>query len=121
MVKNPPANAGDFRRFGFDPRGGKTPLEKVKATRSSVLPGEFRGQRSLVGYSPWGSQRESHITETTWHAGMQTLRIHCQDWESAKVCVDSSASQLKGKDSSPDLLHSFFFPTVLAFPILLCL
>ena len=24
------------------------------AAHSSVLPGEFHGQRSLVGYSPWG-------------------------------------------------------------------
>ena len=26
------------------------------------LPGESRGQRSLVGYSPWG-RKESHMTE----------------------------------------------------------
>ena len=29
-------------------------LEKEMATHSSVLPGESRGQRSLVGYSPKG-------------------------------------------------------------------
>ena len=27
-----------------------------------LLPGKFHGQRSLVGYSPWG-RRESDITE----------------------------------------------------------
>ena len=32
------------------------PLEKGTPTHSSVLPGEFHGQRSLAGYSPWGSQ-----------------------------------------------------------------
>ena len=26
------------------------------ATHSSILPGEFHGQRSLVGYSPWGGE-----------------------------------------------------------------
>ena len=29
------------------------PLEKEMATHSSILSGEFHGQRSLVGYSPW--------------------------------------------------------------------
>ena len=30
------------------------PLAKGMATHSSILPGEFHGQKSLVGYSPWG-------------------------------------------------------------------
>ena len=34
--------------------GWEDPLEKGMATHCSVLPGEFHGQRSLVGYSPWG-------------------------------------------------------------------
>ena len=37
------------------------------ATHSSIPPGEAHGQRSLVGYSPWGC-RESSITEATEHA-----------------------------------------------------
>ena len=32
------------------------------ATHSSILPGEFHGQRSPAGYSPWG-QKESDTTE----------------------------------------------------------
>ena len=27
--------------------------EEVMAIHSSILPGEFHGQRSLVGYNPW--------------------------------------------------------------------
>ena len=38
------------------------PLEKVMATHSSILAGESHGQRSLVGYSPWG-HKESDMTE----------------------------------------------------------
>ena len=34
--------------------GWEDPLEKGMATCSSFLPGEFHGQRRLVGYSPWG-------------------------------------------------------------------
>ena len=33
--------------------GHEDPLQKERATHSSVLPGEFHVQRSLVGYSPW--------------------------------------------------------------------
>ena len=32
------------------------------ATHSSILAGEFHGQRSLAGYSPWGC-KESDMTE----------------------------------------------------------
>jgi len=36
------------------------PLEKGMATHSSTLAGEFHGQRSLMGYSLWGSQKVGH-------------------------------------------------------------
>ena len=38
------------------------PLEKEMATTPVLLPGKFHGQRSLVGYSPWGV-KESDMTE----------------------------------------------------------
>ena len=58
MVKNPPANAGDPVRS----LGQGDPLEEGMATHSSILPGKSHGQRSLVGYSPWGC-KESDTTE----------------------------------------------------------
>ena len=36
------------------------------------LPGEFYGQRILVGYSPWG-HRESDTTEHTSCVGLDTV------------------------------------------------
>ena len=42
--------------------GQEEPLEKGLATHSSILPGEFHGQRSLEGYSPW-SHKELDTTE----------------------------------------------------------
>ena len=43
--------------------GWGSPLEKSMATHSSIfMPGEFHGQKSLVGYSPWG-HKESDMTE----------------------------------------------------------
>ena len=38
------------------------PLEKGMATHSSILAGESPGQRSLVGYGPWG-RKELATTE----------------------------------------------------------
>ena len=48
--------------------GQEHPLEKGMATgnHSSFLPGEFHGQRSLAGYSPWGC-KESDTTERLTH------------------------------------------------------
>ena len=42
--------------------GQEDPLEKGMATTSVFLPGEYYGQRILVGYSPWG-RKESDTTE----------------------------------------------------------
>ena len=38
--------------------GQEDPLEKEMATHSSILAGGSHGQRSLVGYSPWGHKRD---------------------------------------------------------------
>ena len=40
--------------------GWEDPLEKEMATLSSILAWKFPGQRSLVGYSPWGGQESDH-------------------------------------------------------------
>ena len=44
--------------------GWEDPLEKEMPTYTTpvFLPGEFHGQRNLVGYSPW-SCKESDMTE----------------------------------------------------------
>ena len=44
----------------FNPRGGKIPWRRKYQPTPVFLPGEFHGQRSLVGNSPWGSQRVRH-------------------------------------------------------------
>ena len=57
MVKNLPA-VPDIQVQSL---GQDDPLEKGLATHSVFLPGEFHGQRSLIGYSPWGG-KESDTT-----------------------------------------------------------
>ena len=42
------------KRYGFDPQVGMTPWSNKWYPTPVFLPGKFHGQRSLVGYSPWG-------------------------------------------------------------------
>ena len=42
------------KRCGFDFWVGKIPWRKKWQHTPVFLPGKFHGQRSLVGYSPWG-------------------------------------------------------------------
>ena len=46
----------------FDPWVGKIPWRRKWQPTPVLLPGKSHGQRSLVGYSPWG-HKESDITE----------------------------------------------------------
>ena len=56
------------KRRGFDPWVGKIPWRRELQPTPVFLPGESHGQRSLVGYSPWGC-KELDKTEVTQHTG----------------------------------------------------
>ena len=58
LCKESACNMGDL---GSIPGSGR-PLKKGIATHSSILAWRIHGQRSLVGYSPWGG-KESDTTE----------------------------------------------------------
>ena len=62
-VKNPTTNTGDIRDVGLIPESGRS-LEEGRQPTPVFLLGESHGQRSLVGYSPWG-HTESDRTEAT--------------------------------------------------------
>ena len=66
MVKNMPA----MRETCVQSLGQKDPLEEGMATHSIILAWRIlpHGQRSLMGYSPWGC-KESDTTKVTSHAG----------------------------------------------------
>ena len=60
MVKNPPA----MQETQGQSLGQEDPLEKGMATHSSILTWEIlHGQRSLVGYSPWGHKESDTIEQ----------------------------------------------------------
>ena len=63
MVKNPPANAGDMG--SMDAWVEKIPWRRKWQPTPVFLPGESHGQRSLVGYSPWGC-KTLEMTECTY-------------------------------------------------------
>ena len=52
------------KRCGFNPSVGKIPWGRKWQATLVFLPGKSHGQRSLVGYSPWGC-KESDRTEHT--------------------------------------------------------
>ena len=58
IVKNLPA----MQETWVQSLGWKDTLEKGMVTHSSILTGESHGQKSLMGYSPWG-HKESDTTE----------------------------------------------------------
>ena len=63
--KEPACQCRRCRRPRFHPWVGKIPWERKWHTIPVFLPGESHGQRSLVGYSPWG-RKEWDTTEHTY-------------------------------------------------------
>ena len=62
------------RRLGFNPWFRKIPRRRKGQPSPEFLPGEFHGQRSLLGFSPW-SHRESDTTEQLTHEHILPIYI----------------------------------------------
>ena len=71
--KEPICQHRSHKRCGFDPQVGKSPWKRAWKPTPVFLLGESHGQRSLVGYSPWGC-RELDMTEAPQHACTQKSR-----------------------------------------------
>ena len=61
-AKDPASQCTRHSRDGFDSWVGKIAWKREWQPTSVFLSGEFHGQRSLAGYSPWG-RKESNTTE----------------------------------------------------------
>ena len=70
--KEPTNQCRRRKRHGFDPWVGKTPWRRAWQPTPALLPGEFHGQRSLVGCELWG-HKELDMTEATQHTGLLYL------------------------------------------------
>ena len=105
VVKNPAANAEDTgRRCRLYPWFRKIPWRKKWQTTPVFLPGKSHGQRSLVGYSPWGCKRSDKIK---W------LRIH-SDLEMENYSLIHQSVPGNSNDAA-------IFVDCLVFPTVLCL
>ena len=82
------------QRHRFDPWVGKIPWRRKWQPTPVFLPGESHGQRSLVGYSPWG-HRESDMTEQlSTHTGWW-VALGWKRWRPGQDCVRSPALSLQ--------------------------
>ena len=83
MVKNLPA----VQETWFQSLGWEDPPEKGMATHSSILAGEFHGQRILAGYSPRGCKEldmtERLLLELEYKAIIGLIWVICSPLESA--------------------------------------
>ena len=71
--KEPSCQCWKHKRLGFDPCVRKLSWRSTGQPTPVFLPGESHGQRSLVGYSPWG-RKDLDTTEVTQHACMQAFK-----------------------------------------------
>ena len=62
--KEPSCQCRRHKRHRSDPWVGKIPRRRKQQPTPVFLPGESHGQRSLVGYSPWG-HKGSDTSEVT--------------------------------------------------------
>ena len=65
-------NAGD-RRGGLNPWVRKISWRRECQPTPVFLPGEFHGQRSLVGYSPWGGKELDTTEQLTLAVSLRAL------------------------------------------------
>ena len=62
--QKPSCQCRRHKRHRFDPWVKKSLWRRKWKLTPVILPGESQGQRSLVGYSPWGP-KESDTTKVT--------------------------------------------------------
>ena len=70
--KEPTCQCRRQKKLGFNLRVGKIPWRRAWQPTPVFFPGEFHGQRSLLGYSPWGC-KESDMTERLTHTHTEHL------------------------------------------------
>ena len=94
-VKNPPA----MQETQVPSLGWEEPLEEGMANPPVFLPGESHGQRSLVGFSPWGRKESEHAcTLHSWDSPRLPgtwLFCHTNIWSSPLAGRGTSSCQVE--------------------------
>ena len=78
-----------FRRRRFNPWVGKIPWRRKWQPTPVFLPRKFHGQRSLLGYSPWGCKK----SDATEHVHTSYLIMTSDSICSPNLCFFSYAYQ----------------------------
>ena len=71
------------RRCRFNPWIGKIPWRRAGQPTPVFLSGESHGQRSLVGYSPWGPKELDTTEGLTFYLQVQNISSQFQSLEKA--------------------------------------
>ena len=122
-------------RPGFNPWFGKIPWRRKWQTTPVLLPGESHGERSLVGYSPWGLKESDMTEQLHFHFSLSgigegngnPLQCSCLEnprdsraWWAAVYGVAQSRTRLRRLSSSSISTSSFYFSFwFLVFPCIL--
>ena len=97
-------------RSGFDPWVGKIPWRRKWQPTPVFLPGESHGQRSLVGYSPWGRKVSGTTEQLHFHFSLSGIEPRYPTLQ-----VDSLPSEPPGKPMNTGVGSLFLlqgiFPT----------
>ena len=76
--KEPARHCQRRKKRGFSPWVGKIPCRREWQLTPVLLPGEFHGWRSLVGYSPRGREELDKTEQLSTHsAQVDVLLYHC--------------------------------------------
>ena len=64
------------KRLDLIPEWGRFPWSKKWQPTPVFLPGKFHGQRSLVGYSPWGHKELDMTEHVCTHGEIHSFDLH---------------------------------------------
>ena len=87
-----------WRRPRFESWVGKIPWRRKWQSTPVLLPGKSHGQRSLVGYSPWG-RKESDTTERLY------FTFPCDSAGKESTCNVGDLGSIPGLGRSPGEGH----------------
>ena len=88
-----------YKRRGFDPWVRKISWSRKWQPSPASLPGKLQGERSLVGYSPWGCEESDRPSDWAWaHSQTHThpAHFHTNHLHSEKTCSSLHDSDFLG-------------------------
>ena len=65
------------KKFEFDPWVEKIPWRRKWQPKPALLPGKFHGQRSFMGYNPWGCKEVDTLSTHTSHIECSLCEKYC--------------------------------------------